>query len=171
MASGISVKIKNNSLNRFIDKLNTYKDVPNKSEANDIAEKMLKKIKELISVGISPISGRKMPGYRGSYKQGIKDGVYSKYGKQQRPINLKLTGDFLKALNTKTKKAANSQRYSVIISIDGEKEVLKEKGHREGANGQAERPIIPKGSENFTQKVLVIFIEGINSAISKRTKA
>lgn len=74
--------------------------------------------------------------------------------KRPRPVNLFLSGAFLEALQAHVTGVAGD--YGIEVGFfpgwtdqNGVEAATKEQGHREGANGQAERPIIPIGTEDF----------------------
>lgn len=86
-------------------------------------------------------------------------------GKKPRPVNLILTGDFLLALEKSVTKSAEG--IGLEIGFFEEKEAVKEQGHREGANGQPERPIIPVGREEFAQTILNAVFKKIEKIIDQ----
>ena len=78
----------------------------------DIRKEFLKRIsralpsliKKSILSGISPVGGQgRFEKYSPSYLKAIKSG-YVGHGKTPRPVNLKVTGDLLKAINGRVKK-------------------------------------------------------------------
>lgn len=96
-------------------------------------------------------------------------------GKKPRPVNLKLHGDFLKALRAEVTGTAGD--YGIEIGFfpgsrdrKGVEAYLKEQGHREGANGQPERPIIPVGTEDFAQTVQEVIWGIIEEAMDEAAK-
>lgn len=93
---------------------------------------------------------------------------YKKGTKKARPVNLYLTGAFLSALSFGFGKAGKKMR--VAIGFFDPKEAIKEKGHREGANGQAKRPIIPRGSERFNETIRLDIMNLLRDAVRKATK-
>jgi hypothetical protein len=104
-------------------------------------------------------------------KQGYPYSVQKKYpGKKPRPVNLFLSGAFLSALTYLTKEKSDG-KISVTIGFDDPDQAIKEKGHREGANGQRKRPIIPRQStESFNQTIRLDITRLIKDAIAKATK-
>lgn len=81
-----------------------------------------------------------------------------KAGKKPRPVNLYLHGDFLEALQAHVTGTAGSFGLEIGFfpgwtDAKGVEAYLKEQGHREGANGQPQRPIIPIGTEDFAQTI------------------
>lgn len=71
-------------------------------------------------------------------------------GKKPRPVNLKLTGDFIKSLVVWI--SGSGRKKTVNVGFKDKLSLAKEKGHREGANGQPQRPIIPQGRETLSPK-------------------
>lgn len=110
----------------------------------EIGDSLVKEMKTRIASGISPITGKRFPSYKNPKK-------YPGKKKPPRPVNLKLTGDFLKSLVAKVK---TGKKPVITITFNDNESFDKEQGHREGANGQRIRPIIPQGQENFTDGIL-----------------
>ena len=90
---------------------------------------------------------------------------YQKGSKKLRPVNLFLTGKFLRALEYRLNGVAG--RYNLEIGFFDSKEAVKEEGHREGANGQPERPIIPINREDFAQVIQNEIWKRVEAAIDK----
>lgn len=130
------------------------------SDLKKVAQKLLEEIKDRVASGISPITGKRFEAYKNPKK-------YPAKKKPQRPVNLNLTGHFLKSLVflIKTGKVPS---ITVTFSNDFAKE--KEDVHREGANGQPRRPIIPKGNEGFTDGILSAVREVFRLIIDKDLK-
>lgn len=85
-------------------------------------------------------------------QRGYPYSVKSKYpNKQVRPVNLKLSGDFLNALEFKIIRV--SEGYGVDIGYFNNTQAIKERGHRDGANGQAKRPTIPRNIERIATRI------------------
>lgn len=94
--------------------------------------------------------------------------------KRPRPVNLLLSGEFLAALEHRVVGIAG--QYSVEIGFfeDSDKDrktgvhpAIKEQGHREGANGQPERPIIPIGREDFQISIQKAIIKIVDEVIDR----
>lgn len=77
-----------------------------------------------------------------------------KEGKKPRPVNLELTGDFLKSLLVWF--SGTGKTKAVHIGFKDDLSKKKEQGHREGANGQPKRPMIPQGNETLTPKYALL---------------
>lgn len=132
-----------------------------------IAAILEKKIKDLISKGISPIEGDgRFPAYKAQLEKNKKkypDSVKKKFpNKRRRPVNLFLSGRFLKELK------AIPKRINLIavgfFSPYGQK---LEQGHREQANGQGYRPIIPDtdAGEDFALSIKALILKAYRDSI------
>lgn len=86
-------------------------------------------------------------------------------GKKPRPVNLYLTGKFLRALTAKVQGAAGS--VGISIEFRDKLSEKKESGHREGVFGQPERPIIPINTEDFAQSIQLLIYEIIEREIDR----
>lgn len=93
---------------------------------------------------------------------------YRQGKKRPRPVNLWLTGDFLRALTFELKKLAG--KAGIEIGWWEPKQAIKEKGHREGANGQPKRPTLPRGSERWNQTIQLDIMKLLRDAVSKAAK-
>lgn len=126
--------------------------------ANKLGKIIVNEMKKDISRGQSPIRGKgKFPALQEPYKTRKKN-----LGKGNKP-NLELFGQFLKSLvNAVTK---NRSGYSAVVKFSNETARKKEQGHREGANGQKKRPIIPTGQEGFNKRISDIIFNFMNSTV------
>lgn len=88
-----------------------------------------------------------------------------KQGKKPRPVNLLLTGQFLADLEYVV--TQTGQGVGLEIGFFNATQADKEQGHREGANGQPERPIIPVLREDFAQSIQKVIYEKIEEAIDR----
>jgi hypothetical protein len=134
------------------------------SEADEVGRKALSEMKSLISRGVSPISGG---GYGGKFPAYKNPDKYPGKRKSKTPVNLKLKGDFLDDLDYSVVKGKSG--YAAEIGYSSPKEKLKEKGHREGANGQPERPTIPifNRGEKFARSIQDAFLKVVFDAVDK----
>ena len=121
-----------------------------KQLGNSIIALMLASIKK----GISPITGRRFRGYKNPDR-------YPGRLKRPRPVNLKLTGKFLKSLS------ARVSRDEIILFFRGRKSNLIEEGHRKGANSQRKRPILPQGEETFSRSIRLAIDKKLQQIIDK----
>lgn len=150
-------------LKRVVDSLREPID---KKTADSLGIQVVIQMKRLIRGGISPIKSiGRFPGYKNPDR-------YPGERKPKRPVNLTLTGKFLDALTFETIKVKSG--YAPRIGYDSPKEEAKERGHREGANGQPERPTIPsvsKGEEfaaTIGRIISAIFKERIKQILRKK---
>lgn len=180
--SRAQLKIDIKALKKLEDRLTGTIDT---GTLGQIGERIREEMLDDVSKGISPIKGQgRFPAYKWAGKANeirkrareIKDTgkrkqlrtdadklTSNKYpftaeakrqGKKPRPVNLELTGDFLKSLLVWFTGTGNKR--SVHVGFKNNLSILKEKGHREGANGQPERPMIPQGSETLTPKYALL---------------
>lgn len=112
-----------------------------KTQIARVAQGFLEQKKRRISQGQSPITGKRFPRYKNPdrYPGGLKP---------SRPVNLRLTGDFLRDLVFRVITGKNP---AIEIFFKTNESQLKEQGHREGANGQPKRPIIPNQRETYSR--------------------
>lgn len=168
----------------------------------DVAKQTIDAMKKSIAVGKSPIEGegryraylavqrkrvinnvrksttnkqkkKQLKGRLAQVQQGYPYNQMSNYtGKKITPVNLKLSGSFLSNLIFKIREVDSG--VTADIGFFDELSVKKESGHREGVNGQPERPIIPIGSEQISvaiQKlILKIFKATIDTLIKRVDK-
>lgn len=148
-------------------------DVPKKAALTSnrkIADAIRVKMLSLISKGISPIDGNgRFDAYKPNTKQRKRypDTVKGKFpAKRRRPVNLNLSGKFLRAL-----KAFPKSINVITVGFFSEYGETLEQGHRTGANGQAERPIIPINGEGFTKvirtEILKLYRESILEVLKR----
>ncbi len=100
MAS-IKARIGKRQLQAFKDKVSGVRTAFGDREARKAAEEVLEEMRDMIVKGISPIRGRgRFPAYLHAGKKGkYPANQKNKYPtKRQRPVNLLLSGDFLRAL-------------------------------------------------------------------------
>lgn len=137
----------------------------NKSTADDIGRTVTNHIQDLTSKGISTVREfkRRMPAYKNPPR-------YPGKRKPKRPVNLRLTGDFMNALTFKSR-SSGTDGYKTEVFYNKESEDKKESGHREGVNGQPKRPTLPQGNERFAKlienDVVEIYKQALVNAISK----
>lgn len=118
-----------------------------RKDLQDIGNMVIADMKSMISKGTSPIRGRgRFPGYKDSSKYPAK--INKNYpDKRPRPVNLKLSGDFLDELEAQPATA------KVYVGFWDSLSKKKESGHREGVGGQPSRPIIPSKNEEFALSI------------------
>jgi hypothetical protein len=159
MALKVKVTIDTKSFDKTMTKL---KNAITKEVAEDVGEVVTEGMLKLIKGGISPIRGNgRFPRYKNPDK-------YPGDQKPKTPVNLELGGHFLNALSYVTQKSGGN--YSTVIFYEGE-ENDKERGHRDGANGQPKRPTIPsEKGERFAATIEKEIIEIYEDAIDKASK-
>ncbi len=136
-----------------------------KSDAERIGEEIVKEMKSMISRGVSPIRGN---GRFPAYKNG-KDGYPSNVNKEtypnkrRTPVNLFLSGDQMDDLKSWVIRAG------IQIGYTHKQAINKERGHREGTNGQPQRPTIPVASQNeeFAVKIQNVYLKAIEKNLKK----
>jgi len=136
-------------------------------KARDLAKLIVREMKDDISKGINPITfgSRRFPRYKNPDR-------YPGGRKGRRPVNLKLTGKFLKSLLARSTAGRRGSAFAEVGFSDGLSQ-KKEQGHREGANTQPKRPIIPEGREKFNARIMDIivnYIDRIASDISRKRR-
>ena len=117
--------------------------------AKQLGLDVVKEIKDLVSRGVSPIDGNgKFPRYKNPSK-------YPGKQKPRSPVNLKLSGDFLNALTHRITPESFGRGTEIFFSNNQD---IKERGHRDGANGQPERPMLPtERGEEFIRQIRKIY--------------
>lgn len=159
---------------RLVKKLKELEHPIDRKTANDLGKKIIKEMKNMISKGISPILGHgRFDAYRGSYRDRIRKYGYiknrdGKHSKKLRPVNLKLSGKFLK--NLKHRVVSEKTGFGVSIGFRDKTSYKKERGHREKANNQAFRPIIPQAkNEKWSARIQDIIIDFFDLGVKKIT--
>lgn len=95
---------------------------------------------------------------------------YRKGKKRPRPVNLWLTGEFLRSLTFQILPAGKRKMLSLGWFNDP-KNAVKEKGHREGAGGQPKRPILPRAGEKWARTIQLDIMKLLRDAVSKAAKS
>jgi hypothetical protein len=159
------------------------KKIPKKVLEN-AGEIFIEEIKNRATKGQSPIREfpRRFPAYAAQRKKGdgvkrYPDTVKKKFpSKRKRPVNLTLSGKFLNSLKYKVKRG---KRPRITVGFFNRLSRKKEKGHREGANQQPLRPIIPQGRkrddrESFvlpiTRRVEQYLVKALDKWFTKNTR-
>lgn len=128
-------KIRAQEITKLKQMIEGLKKPIDKRTAESLGTQVVIQMRKLIAAGISPIkSVGRFPRYKNPKR-------YPGDRKAKSPVNLKLSGDFLDALQPEV--SPGPAGYQVTIGYEGKREELKEQGHREGANGQPSRPTIP----------------------------
>jgi len=167
MASSFKIKPLKKQMALIEKKLNSIRVPIDRRTADSIGTVVLREMKSMILKGLSPIQGR---GRFEKYKNPKK---YPGKRKRPRPVNLKLTGEFLKSLTADEKSSQTG--WNTEISF-GNNQLSKDKedGHRNRAGGQPSRPIIPEGNETFAvrikRKYIKLYKERIRKLLKKRPR-
>ena len=159
---GIRVNITTDGLQGVLKQLEKLKDPIDKPTAELVGTEVVEEMKSLIASGKSPIAGN------GAFPKYINPKKYPGKQKSKSPVNLFLTGKFLAALRATTKKGTTGQ--DTYVGFRSSNQAKKESGHREGVNGQPERPIIPIGDESFVLSIRKIIREIYEARIDFLTK-
>lgn len=147
------------SVDRLVKKLDTLKRPLTKKGADQLGSVIVREMKKDIGQLKSPISGG------GKFKA-----LDPKYKKRKQRLgkggdpNLKLSGKFLRSLTHASNKLKDG--WSTTIKFSNQLSKDKEKGHRDGANGQKKRPIIPTASESFNKRISAIIKAFLNSTVA-----
>jgi len=159
----IKVNLEINLSRQLEELLKNKKDVIDRATADEVGKQVVEEMKNVISSGISPIEGvGKFPQYKNPKR-------YPGNKKSRTPVNLSLTGAFQDALTYKSVDADSGKATEIFYK--GNKEEIKERGHREGANGQPKRPTLPADSgQNFSARIRLIYTNLIRDRILKVLK-
>lgn len=164
MAATFKAKVSLRDITKFRKKIDTLSKKPLRpGEAGKMGRDVLGKMKSLIKRGTSPVRGGgfglRFPPYKDTSK-------YPGTRKAHKPVNLRLTGKFLR--NLKLRPIKNG----IEIGYSDSKQADKEQGHREGQNEQPKRPTIPiaKKRENFAPSIVKLILKHLNAAIRRRAK-
>lgn len=129
--------------------------------SNLAANKILEMMKDRISKGISPIEGKpRFPRYINPKNYPAK-ARKNFPNKRNRPVNLFLSGRFLSELTARVSPAQGR----ITIGFWSEYGKTLEDGHRNGANGQPSRPIIPEENERFARSIRLSIIKLYEQAV------
>jgi hypothetical protein len=153
-----TIKIDDRDVKRLVERL--QKNPINADTQRTLGASVINAMKAMIERGQSPIKGeRRFKPYRGSYRDNIKKKKFK--GKRLRPVNLKLTGKFLRSLKHKVKPGG------VFVGYFNPLSKKKEQGHREEHNLQEFRPTIPdrREKEEFAVRVQKVIFDVINARV------
>lgn len=146
------------------DKLKALERPVTRADAQDIARESLSEMKALIAAGVSPVKGAGLPARFPRYKNPKR---YPGRRKPVTPVNLYLTGAMLADLTARV--VSSAAGFAAEIGYSTSKSKAKERGHREGANGQPIRPTIPQASsgETFATSIQQVYLKYLASAIDR----
>jgi len=106
-----------------------------RTDLSNMGRAIIRAMKESISKGKSTIRGKgPFPIYKDSYKKVIRRGTGDFKNKRVSPVNLKVSGDFIKALVFKLRRGTKFP--TLRIGYFEKSELQKERGHRAGHNKQ-----------------------------------
>lgn len=155
-------------LSKEVEDLVQFAEIPN-YEFVQIGESFRDQMLQRISRGVSPINGKgRFPAYKNpeNYPDRVRDRFPSK---RRRPVNLRLSGEFLKNLDVRVR-VTGSRTTELKIGFFDKESIDKERGHRNGANGQPKRPIIPQGNETFVKEMTDNLLEEVADAFDRAIK-
>lgn len=160
MALRARFRLERDDSDRIATRLRKFRAPLDRKTAQKLARRIIKEMKADIAKGINPITfgDRRFPAYKNPRK-------YPGRRKGARPVNLKLTGAFLKSLQFQLERVARDN-YDVVLGFFDSLSRKKEEGHRDGANRQPKRPIIPEGNERFNARIQDIIVQIIDERYS-----
>lgn len=171
---GIRGKVQADGIEALKKKLNTLREPLNPTEAGELGDVVVTRMRDVISKGISPIIGPGISTRFAAYKNpdeypGRRMKAYP--GKRKSPVNLFLTGEFMASLSSRVVKTRGG--FGAEIGYDSRLSGKKEQGHREGVNGQPSRPTIPdaKAGERFSKIIQDEYLKVMNRAIKRVTQS
>ncbi len=144
-------------------------DIFTNSLKEEVGTAIVDEIKNFAAAGQSAVRGEgRFEQYSGqSDPKKYPNNVKGKYpGKKLRPVNLSLSGEYLKSLKAVVK------NNSIGISITGAKNLLKFQTHNEGTNPNVpERRILPsRQGESFAVSIERIYIDLMSKIVSDRLR-
>lgn len=89
-------------------------------------------------------------------------------GKKTRPVNLRLSEDFIDSLKYMVQGVNNN--FKLAVGFFNKLSVDKEMGHRVGVNGQPSRPIIPINQERLAVSIQKLIFESFKRQIKNYIK-
>lgn len=118
-------------------------------------------ILKMMNRGVSPVEGHgKYKAYSDSYKKQIQKGKYSRYGKTQMPINLKLSGKLHRSIKVRI----TSKGVHVWFSDK------KAKFHDTPGIARVLRKMLPTGNETFSEVILLEIEKNLAKIVKKSFK-
>lgn len=145
MANSVRPEIVSRNIALKIAKRYNMDKIFDKTTLDQIGKLVVAHMRADAAAGISPITGAQYPAYKNARK-------YPGKRKPASPVNLRLKGAFLRTLRFVSGKKPKG--FAINIGFSTELSTLKERGHREGANRQPKRPLIPRGRQNFRKEIL-----------------
>lgn len=167
-----NLKFDASDLNRLAKQIKRFpKGAIDNQTAKRVGREIVKQIKDFTRKGISPVRGGGVRARMPAYKNPLQ---YPGRRKRRRPVNLRLSGDFMRSLtftsvNSRTGKATR-------VFYRGQNNNKKEQGHAVGANRQPRRPTLPgavnrSARERFAPSILQalnkIYLSRINRLVAR----
>lgn len=167
----IRTKFDASKLKSFVQTLKQFPHQIGQKEADALGKQIVSEMKDMIAKGQSPVqsAGRfpayKHAGVKGKYPDSVK-GEYP--SKRQRPVNLYLSGDFLRALRHRL--YAAKYGFGIEVGYFDPEEAKKEEGHAVGWNGQPKRPTIPGKGQEIAVRIQRLVIARFRETFSAYVK-
>lgn len=163
----LKVSVKQRGLREFVKELEKLeRNIMDRKTAALAGRTTVREMKRLILGGFSPIQG---PGIRRNFAPYKNPTRYPGSRKPHSPVNLKLTGEFLKDLTFNTKSVKSG--YAPVIFYNSTDSQKKEQGHREGARGQPKRPTIPtRSGQSLRDNIVDELTEVVQDRLDEVTK-
>jgi hypothetical protein len=157
------ISINQAQFRKIKEKLKDLRTPVDKATASAIGKKTVALMKSDIARGQSPILGK------GRFKPYKNPKKYPGKRKPARPVNLFLSGKFIKSLKFRVEKFRLGWR-TFVGYLDNQLSEDKEKGHRIGKFGQEKRPTIPIKKERFNTKIATAIRKIFNERVRQITK-
>lgn len=161
------VVTKTRGLKEFVVKLDkTRKTIIDRRTASKLGQETVDGMLRLIVSGFSPIKG---PGIRRAFRAYKNPDKYPGNRKPHRPVNLKLSGQFLEDLGFTIESSKTG--FAPRVGYQTEESDKKEKGHREGAGGQRRRPTLPtRSGQSLRDSIIDELTEVVQDRLDEVTK-
>lgn len=165
----VTFSLNTKSLKKKLEKVKKSVRRLDQSDANNIAQAVVTDMKNLIKKGISPVKevGRYQPyaSQRDNDPRKYPRSVRKKHpSKRERPVNIKLSGQQLGALTSKTEQTSQGAQIKVGY-LNSRLAQKKELGHASGVNNQPKRPTIPGSNQNFQTSIVNKIIRLLRKAV------
>jgi len=154
-------------LDAFQKRLRKLQAPIDQKTAKRLGGQVVREMKNLIKKGVSPIRG---PGIKTRFQAYKNPKRYPGKRKNKRPVNLRLSGDFLHALEARLIEVKNN--WVTVVGYFDNDQADKEQGHREGANKQRKRPTIPnrRRKETFAARINKIILKLYGDRVRELTR-
>ncbi len=130
-----------------------------KASFKTVSKLLKEEILNEIEKGKSPVKGvpRFIP-YSKTYRDAIKRGYYSQFGKKTRPVNLKLSGKMLRSI-----KIRFTAKGFTLFFADAKAEY-----HQEGGGKLPRRQMLPEPGQDFNKQIEENIVKAIEKELKKR---